>query len=99
MILSGMDAYVCVSESEGMSSALLEAMAAGVPVVATDVGDNAILVRDGIEGRIVGLGSTEAIASAVSALASSDEERRRLAPPRLKCSRALRAPRGVSHCS
>ena len=40
-LLTSMDAYVCSSASEGMSNALLEALAAELSVVVTDVGDNA----------------------------------------------------------
>ncbi len=42
--LAAMDIYINTSRSEGMSQAILEAMAAGLPMVVTDVGDNAILV-------------------------------------------------------
>lgn len=40
------------SFSEGMSNTLLEAMAAGVPAVASAVGGNGEIVRDGIDGRL-----------------------------------------------
>lgn len=44
--LRAMNVYVCSSRSECMSNALLEAMTAGVPVVATDVGGNRELLRN-----------------------------------------------------
>lgn len=45
--LRAMNVYVCSSRTECMSNALLEAMASGVPVVATDVGGNRELLRHG----------------------------------------------------
>jgi glycosyltransferase involved in cell wall biosynthesis len=49
------EAEVCVlpSLSEGLSNALLESMAAGVPVVATRVGGNSEVVEDGLTGLLV----------------------------------------------
>jgi len=47
------DLFVMPSRSEGFSNAIVEAMAAGLPVVATDVGGNAEAVVDGLTGRIV----------------------------------------------
>lgn len=52
-LLTALDLFVCCSAAEGMSNAVLEAMAAGLPIIATAVGDNAHLIRDGIEGRIL----------------------------------------------
>ncbi len=45
-LLGSSDAYVCSSRSEGMSHAVLEAMAAGLAIVATRVGDNPLLLQD-----------------------------------------------------
>ncbi len=77
-MLAAMDVYVCSSDSEGMSNALLETMAAGLPLVATDVGDNAQIVRDGVDGRVVPSGSADAIAEAVAFLAENSDARRTL---------------------
>ncbi len=52
-LLAALDLFVCCSAAEGMSNAVLEAMAAGLPIVATAVGENAHLIRDGIEGCIL----------------------------------------------
>ena len=45
-LLSVADAAICCSLSEGFSNAVAEAMAAGLPVVCTDVGDNRVIVGD-----------------------------------------------------
>lgn len=52
-LLKIMDIFVLSSFSEGMSITLLEAMAAGVPVVATDVGGNREVVAEGKNGFLV----------------------------------------------
>lgn len=48
-----MDVFVLPSRSEGLSVALLEAMAAGVPVAATDVGANREVLEDGKDGVLL----------------------------------------------
>jgi glycosyltransferase involved in cell wall biosynthesis len=78
-LLTAMDAYVCSSESEGMSNALLEAMASGRPIVATDVGDNAAIVREKVEGLIVPSDGIESLATAIMRLASTPALRNRFA--------------------
>ncbi|NWF39498.1 glycosyltransferase [Mariprofundus sp. NF] len=52
-ILSAMDGYVMASHSEGFSNAILEAMAAGLPIVATTVGGNAEALQNGKAGLLV----------------------------------------------
>ncbi|MDY3552543.1 glycosyltransferase [Gemmata sp. JC717] len=66
--LRGVDIAVLPSHSEGMSNALLEYMAAGRAVIATDVGANAQLLDDGRCGVVVPPGDEAAIVSAIGAL-------------------------------
>jgi glycosyltransferase involved in cell wall biosynthesis len=63
--LRSIDLAVLPSHSEGMSNALLEYIAAGLPVVATDVGANAKLIEHGVSGLIVPPRDESALAEAV----------------------------------
>ena len=67
-LLKAADIFVMSSLREGTSIALLEAMAAGVPVVATDVGGNPELVSNRGTGMLVPPSSPAALAEAVSSL-------------------------------
>jgi L-malate glycosyltransferase len=53
------------SSAEGLSNAVMEGMAAGTPMVVTDVGGNPELVADGVRGRVVPPGSPPALAAAL----------------------------------
>lgn len=66
-ILRGLDLFVLSSQAEGISNALLEAMASALPVIATDVGGNSELVIEGETGRLVGVSDPEAMADALIA--------------------------------
>jgi glycosyltransferase involved in cell wall biosynthesis len=66
--LGDADLFVLPSLSEGISITLLEAMAAGLPVVATDVGGNREVVRHGETGTLVPVGDAPALAAAMHAL-------------------------------
>jgi sugar transferase (PEP-CTERM/EpsH1 system associated) len=75
-ILRGLDLFVLPSIAEGISNTILEAMASGLPVVATGVGGNADLVVDGMTGRIVPKQDPEAIAKAIEFYVENPDLRR-----------------------
>ncbi len=52
-IFTALDICVCTSHAEGFSNVLLEAMACGKPVIATDVGGNSEAIRHGESGFLV----------------------------------------------
>ncbi len=64
-ILRALDCFVLTSHWEGFPIVLLEAMAAGVPVVASDIPGNNEAVRDGVDGRLAEVGNPAALAEAV----------------------------------
>lgn len=63
------DVYVQSSDYEGTPNAVLEAMALETPVVATDVGGTAEILRDGVDGTIVPPGDAGTLAAAIERLA------------------------------
>lgn len=66
-VLRASDLFVLSSAYEGMPIALLEALACGIPVVTTDVGEVRRVVQDGITGRISRERTPEAFAAAMGA--------------------------------
>ena len=66
------------SHQEGFSNSILEAMAAGKPLIVTDVGGNPEAVRDGENGLVVPARNPATLAKAVDRLLRDDELRRRM---------------------
>jgi len=69
------DVFLLASLSEGISNAVLEAMACGLPVVTTDCGGMRDAVADGVEGFVVPVRDPAAMAEALRKLAADPELR------------------------
>ncbi|HKD78887.1 MAG TPA: glycosyltransferase [Candidatus Angelobacter sp.] len=89
LAFSTMDVYVCTSESEGLSNVLLEAMATGLPVIATDVGGNREAIAEGLNGILTPAHSPESIARAAVEFAQDPGRIRRFADNSLRRAREL----------
>ena len=76
--LATADVFVLPSRSEGFSNAIVEAMAASLPVVATNVGGNAEAVQDGVSGVIVPPEDSGALAAAIVHLLSNPAKARQM---------------------
>lgn len=73
--LARADVMLLPSLSEGISNAVLEAMAAGRPVVTTDCGGMSEVVSDGVDGMVVGVGDIAAMTDRLEALARDPQLR------------------------
>jgi sugar transferase (PEP-CTERM/EpsH1 system associated) len=76
-IMRSFDLFVLPSLAEGISNTILEAMATGLPVLATAVGGNPELIQAGVTGTLVPREDPESMASAMRAYAVSAELCRR----------------------
>ncbi len=95
-VMSGFDVFTLASTHEGLPVALMEALALGLPVVATAVGGIPQAVTDGVEGLLVPSGDEEALAAALLGLAADADQRQamgRAAAERAPAFAATRATR------
>lgn len=77
-ILSTLDIFVLPSLSEGMPNAVLEAMACGIPVIATSVGGVPEVIEDGKNGILITSKDKESLIQALTKLIQDREKRYRL---------------------
>lgn len=83
------DMYLLTSWYEGCGLAVMEAMAAGLPVVMTDVGIAGDIVKDGESGLIVPVGSKDAITKAILQLINNEETYRTIRENALRVAQGL----------
>jgi glycosyltransferase involved in cell wall biosynthesis/peptidoglycan/xylan/chitin deacetylase (PgdA/CDA1 family) len=77
-VLRGLDVFVLPSLTEGIPLALLEAMAAGLPVVASAVGGVPEVVEDGVSGRLVPADDRDSLRASLDDLLQDSRQRARL---------------------
>lgn len=77
-VLAASDVYVLPSRNEGMSRSILEAMAAGLPVVSTDIGGASEQIAEGVTGYVVPGEDAAAMAAVMGRLAADPELRGRM---------------------
>ena len=83
-IMRGLDGFVLPSLAEGVSNTILEAMASGLPVVATRVGGNSELIESGMTGTLVPPANSQALAQAMLGYCNDRSTARRHAKAALR---------------
>lgn len=77
-LLATLDLFVSTSESESFGMAIVEAMAAGIPIVATETDGAREVIDPDVTGRLAPVGDVDAMAKSTSELLSDPAERARL---------------------
>lgn len=85
--LASFDIGVCTSDSEGFSNAILEYMAMGLPVVATNVGGNKEAIQDEINGFLVEPNNPEAVAESILKIMMNGDLKRKMSQNSLRMAR------------
>ena len=78
LVMPALDVFVSASDGEPFGRAIVEAMAAGVPVIVTDSGGKAEIVEDGVSGVLVPQGDVAALAEAMGSLMRDPQRRERM---------------------
>jgi glycosyltransferase involved in cell wall biosynthesis len=77
-LLATADIFVLPSHAEGLSNAMLEAMATGLPVIVTRVGSLPDVVRNGVDGLLLDPGDVGALTEHMRVLAADEKRREQL---------------------
>jgi L-malate glycosyltransferase len=77
-LLAGADLFLLPSENESFGLSALEALACGVPVVASNAGGIPEVIREGVTGALRAVGDTDAMAAAAIGILADDERWRRM---------------------
>jgi glycosyltransferase involved in cell wall biosynthesis len=93
--LADADVFVLASPAEALGIAIMEAMAAGLPVVATDVGGIPELVTPGVTGELFGVRDDRELARRLIALLQSPERRAAMSAAALETAATMRMERSV----
>jgi len=88
-LLPAFDVFALSSLQEGLPVAVMEALASGLPVVATRVGGLPEIVTDGVEGRLVAPGDPAGLAAALGEVVGDDRLRARMSAAAVIRSRAF----------
>lgn len=83
-IMRSFDVFVLPSKSEGISNTILEAMATGLPIIATRVGGNPELIVDKVTGLLVEKENVTEMAAALQDLVADDDKRKQFASAALQ---------------
>lgn len=86
-LLKESDIYVMSSEWEGLSISLIEALASGIPIVATNAGSNNEVIENNVSGIIVPIKDPEALAEGIYNLIINKDLRDRLSKEAMKRAR------------
>lgn len=78
LVWAAADVGLLLSDSEGLSNAVLEGLAAGVPMICTAVGGNPELIEDGVNGFLVPCRDERAVARALEILRRDPQRRTRM---------------------
>ncbi len=87
--LAQADLFVFPSQYEGFPNALCEAMAAGLPVIASDCSGNVDIIQDGINGRLFPVGDIEKLAPLMREMIQDPAQRYRLSTEAQKITERL----------
>ena len=94
--LADADVFVLASPSEALGIAIIEAMAAGLPVVATDAGGIPELVRPGVTGELFAVRDDRELARKLITLLESPDRRAAMSAAALEEARAMRMERSLA---